>query len=277
MIGGGNWTPWNIGARSETLGATEASTTGVSLTSGGSAGTKGSWVDVGSPISFPYKYLIVSMQNATNTLEFALDVGINVGGNRFVIAEDLLFTARGADGGFAQYALPLNVIGGAQLSARIASDTASSTVGTIFYGFSNGIAGMAGFSRCRALHTYTTRPGITIDPGATPNTKGSWTELISACPADVAALLLYVGGEDATISANQNFIDLSIGAAASEQLILSNIVIPKSALHDYPPFSSFPIIPFFAPSGTRFSARTQSTTGTAGDRVVVVGLWGLEP
>lgn len=282
MIGGANWSPWNGGARVETLGVSlSGATAGTTLTPGAS-NVKGSWADIGGTTGFAYKQIMVAMANNGAAADAVVDIGINVGGNRFIIAEDLRFASsrRSAAEGAQYFGLPLFVPAGAQLSGRVASSSgAAGTIQVAITGFSAGIGGVAPFSRCRALYTPSLSRGVTIDPGGTANTKGAYAELVASSGFNAAALMCAIGfaGDVSRAAAGNAALDIAMGASSSEQLVLRDFIISWGTIFDGPSIASSPIIPCYAPSGTRFSARSQSTITTAGDRNVDLALWGFEP
>lgn len=281
MIGGGNWTPPNIGARAQTLGVnTSGATTGTTITSGADA--KGSWVDIGGTTSFAFKRMVANLVNNNTANDMIVDIGINVGGNRFVIAENLTFhTARRAiQDPTAYYDLPLYVPAGAQLSARCHAAANTETAQVSITGFSNGVGGMAPFSRCRQLYTPSANEnGVAIDPGGTVNTKGAWTEITASSGFHAAAIMFSFGFNDDIIRAAdaRAVLDIGIGAASSEQILLADFLLGWGVLMDGPFIPSLPILPFYIPSGTRIIARAQCSHNTAGDRTFGLAMWGFEP
>jgi hypothetical protein len=282
MLGGANWSPWNGGARAQTLGVTTASaTTGTTVTAGGSANTKGSWVDIGGTTGFSWKRLLAAMIANSGAVDFVVDIGINVGGNRFVIAEDLRFASsrRIASEGIQYCDLPLFVPAGAQLSARCAGSSASATLQLAITGFSAGLAGMAPFSRCRALYTPSSSRGVAIDPGAAANTKSAWVQLVASSGFHSAAVMAAIGynGDVARTAASRTALDIGIGASSSEHVLLPDLLLGWGPTLDGPFVANIPLLPLYIPSGTRVVARAQCTDTAAGDRTIDLALWGFEP
>jgi hypothetical protein len=91
----------------------------------------------------------------------------------------------------------------------------------------------------------------TVTSGAA-NTKGSWTQLLAATAEDSAAMLLAF-----TYPGVMFGIDLGVGAAASETVLVPNIYVgcPGNAL----PHAI--LIPVFVKKGTRITARLQDSAG----------------
>lgn len=103
-----------------------------------------------------------------------------------------------------------------------------------------------------------TSQGATITANASADTKGTYTQLIASTAFASTSIMVY-GAEVPT--ANTDFLlDIAIGAAASEVVILSNLYFGAgqgSVIYGNP----F-IFPIAIPAGTRISARVQSDTGS---------------
>lgn len=98
--------------------------------------------------------------------------------------------------------------------------------------------------------------GTTLTAHASANTKGSYTELEDATPYRINWLQF-----DMICSNDVDYlVDIVIGAAASEQIILANIPISReSGAFLY----STALLPVSIPAGVRVAARIQATTGGA--------------
>jgi hypothetical protein len=105
----------------------------------------------------------------------------------------------------------------------------------------------------------------TVTASATVNTKGSYAQLIASTAFDADAF--YVGIKTSTASINF-LVDLSVGAAASEQIILPNIMF-RSAAAIASPFTLL-YVPVHVKKGQRIAARSQSSTASA---ACVVGVY----
>lgn len=118
--------------------------------------------------------------------------------------------------------------------------------------------------------TYPVGPtplGVTLTSSASANTKGAYLTVAASTAFACNRILI----ECQFSSSNAGFeylLDLAIGAAASEVVIVPNIPLdgtPNSTL------GGFAIIdlPIAIPSGTRIAARCQCTTGSSGLGVLV--------
>ena len=112
----------------------------------------------------------------------------------------------------------------------------------------------------------------TIAAHATPLTKSNYTEMIASTAHHYTSLI--VSGLGLT---GVNFlVDIAVGAAASEQVILPNLIIPGSA-------GTYTCIqvPIEIPVGSRVAVRVSATTGASACYISVSGvtgnMWGSPP
>ncbi len=105
--------------------------------------------------------------------------------------------------------------------------------------------------------------GTAVAPGSPSNTKGNYAQLIASSPRG-DWLAISIGG--ATGFAGNNFlIDIAIGAAGFEIIILSNLLYVAQQYHPSPTYYLFPLN---IPSGVRLSARCQ-TASASGSNIYV--------
>lgn len=95
--------------------------------------------------------------------------------------------------------------------------------------------------------------GTSLTVSAT-NTKGGWVELSAATAFAAEAVLVTIGGSVA--GSPSQLIDIGIGAAASERVVIPDLLLSNRLGH---PMSVGPI-PIRIPSGSRLVARCQSTS-----------------
>ena len=119
-----------------------------------------------------------------------------------------------------------------------------------------------------AIGTVTTgSTGTTITPSATDNVKGSYTQLIASVPYDLSYVMVSIGAQSVT----NGCCDIAVGASGSEEVIISNLVIPINNGYVTNIYS----FPLSIPAGSRVAARAQAVNGNAGSsRVSLVGFGG---
>lgn len=114
-----------------------------------------------------------------------------------------------------------------------------------------------------------TSVGTGIVSHASAHTKGSYVELIAATAHAGQWLQVMMLGAPATISTQRDFlIDLAIGAASSETVIVENLYFTQNSnAQQWVPFTL--ILPLEIPKGSRISARCQDSTGGGDVKLVV--------
>jgi hypothetical protein len=206
------------GARQESLGATTATSRGTTITTANS-NAKGSWVDLGTT-SFSYHHLTICTGATSAAADYLVDIGVNVGGNRFVIIPDLRVPSiKGANLFPMTISIPLRIPKGSVLSARCSASTNSATVTVCLTGFSGSLWGFPGFSRCVALFTSPgTSKGVNIDFGATGFVLSGWQQVVASTPERVGGVFCIVGpaGNVAKSGVGGRSFEVGYGAAGAE-------------------------------------------------------------
>lgn len=266
--------------RHESCGEDTSNSRGTVLTASGSANAKGAWATLKSATSFAYEAVTVYATNPSQAASTLYDIGIDDGaGNVFVLIADLRLSPFGGalfEQNLGIY-VPVHVPAGAMLVARSASIAGSSTSCVVVVGHSSGVGGAPGLSRLIALNTFTQSRGVAIDPGVAANTKGSWVEMTSSAPRDLAALVAIIGhnNDTARAAAATMLLDIGIGAGGSEQVVIPDLFLNWGPTWDCPANVYFQPMPVAIPAGTRVAARAQCSLTTSGDRTVDLSLYGL--
>lgn len=270
-------------ARHESCGEDTASSRGTTITSG-VANAKGSWATIKTATGFTYEGVTVYFANNAGTaatFDFMVDIGIDDGaGNVFVIVPDIHWAPcyRASEHNLA-LSIPVHVPSGSKLVARAACSNGLSagTISCIIVGHSANPGGFPGYSHAVALFTPSLSRGVAIDPGAVTNTKGAWAQLIASCPNDIEAIFGVIGfnGDTSRAATGSALLDIGIGAAAAEFIILPDFSFTWGLTWDGPNDVFFQSVACVIPTGTRVAARGQCSHATAGDRTWDIALYGL--
>lgn len=110
--------------------------------------------------------------------------------------------------------------------------------------------------------TLTTSNGTTITSGAA-NTKGSYTQLVASTGHDAVGMIVMLSNFVA--GGTELGVDIAVGGAGSEQVIISNIMLQDDHATIVNPY-----FPVNVPAGSRISARCQSTNASDTCNVGVV-------
>ena len=119
--------------------------------------------------------------------------------------------------------------------------------------------------------------GTTITAHATPHTKGSWVSVVASAPFDVTWLGVTTSDSTHVSATNTGqLLDIGVGAAASELVLIANIPSGFSALTVLTGSGGSKGIAWFPveiPSGTNISARMQAviTVDTCDVRLFMLG------
>lgn len=260
----------------ETLGAVTATSTGTLITAG-AINAKGTWTALGTP-TFPYEFFTVSVGASSAAADYVFDIGINDGsGNVFVVAADLRISGlKGAADLFLSYPIPVR-LPTSQIMCRCASSTASATLRVLLTGTSAGLLGGGSYSRLVALYTPATSRGVTIDTGATANTKSAWVQMTASTPHAIDAVMLGIGpnADVSRTAATTGLLDIGIGTAGAEYVMIPDQLWGFTTTSDTPFPNVLGPYPLGIPDATRLAARAQSNNTTAGDRTLDLAIWGL--
>ncbi len=118
------------------------------------------------------------------------------------------------------------------------------------------------------------RLGYVIVTGGTAHVKGAWTEILASVPEDSYVVMLSAGGTFVSGSNTSMLLDVGIGAAGAERVVISNLAI--GYLDVTVVAGRFWFLPLFIPAGSRIAARIQGVI--ANDTAEVgVDLFGGQP
>jgi hypothetical protein len=101
-----------------------------------------------------------------------------------------------------------------------------------------------------------TSKGTPVTASATANTKGSWVELVASTSHESHGLSVSVSSTADVTGIEEWLIDIGIGGAGSEQVIINNIYFTATSNFDLDKFEKF-YFPIEVSSGTRISVRCQ--------------------
>lgn len=256
------------------VGSSTATSLGTTLTSG-TTNTKGSYTQLVASTTRDTDYILLSASNSpSNGFRLSIDLAVGGAGSEQIILPD--FVVSSGINSVNQVAIPISIPAGTRLSARCQSSAATDQVSV------NVVlcAGSMDFQPYDMVDTYGftsgSTTGVTVDPGGTINTKGSYTQIVASTTRDHMGLFFIVDAGTRTVGVGQNWlIDVAVGAAASEQVLIPNIMMAEtgSAMVDTP--SVWGPYPVQVPAGTRLSVRAQCTENTAASRVFHLTTYGL--
>lgn len=163
----------------------------------------------------------------------------------------------------------LRIPAGSRLSARKQSTTAAQNLHVSANLLAEDALPWGSFQRATTYGAVTADSGGTsVDPGASAGSEGGWVELSAATTAPIKRLKLRMtnGLNDVRTTADW-LIDIAIGAATSEQILVSDIHIFASSGNDYPMGGNIEL-PLSIPEGSRLAVRAQCSINDATDRLL---------
>lgn len=265
-----DWPLTADGQRVENAGANTAASRGTTITASGTANTKGSYTQLIASTSFDASLVLVMIDDLTAAIDYLIDLAIGGAGSEQVIASDLIGT--GGTGSISyggHYFLPVSIPAGSRLAARCQASTLSSIVRVSCLLFGQGFAGFAPYSR---IDTYGANEvdsgGVSIDPGGTANTKGAYSQIVASTLSSTDGIIIAIGNQLNSVRSSQSWlVDLAIGGAGSEQIVLPNLAFNASTSPDIVTPQTYGPIPLTIPASSRLAVRSQSDGIDATDRL----------
>jgi hypothetical protein len=243
-------------------GYTTASSFGTTVSSG-AGGATGSWTQLISSLPQDAIGFYVSTNNISAGT-FKVEIGIGAAASEVSLGE----VSVSLNNSYVNNFVPIPIPAGSRVSARSSGGNVDNIAVHIIpvRGYSidrlaaNGI--MLNWSNANGLGA--------IDPGTTANTLGSWTQLTASTSRDIVgySLLFDIKGNAGGIWG----LDVGVGAAASEIVVLQNMPITSEAFRSAARPSIVGPIWTPIPAGSRIAVRCQCSINTATDRNLGVGM-----
>lgn len=257
-------------------GSNFADSDGITLTTGGGSGVLGAYGQLIASTVRDACWVIVqlNMDPATGIVA-AFDIAVGAAGSEIIIASQLQANAVG-DNARSNYGFPCNIPAGTRIAARAASSRAvADSVNISILLFDGAFTQMEGASGIDNIgFSLSSMSGTSLDPGATTNTKGAYSQLIASTTKDYLGFIASIDSLDAAGTGFPSWlVDIAVGSAGSELIIVPNLVCSRTQVASFP--NPAPILPVSIPGGTRISARCQCTINTAGARNIGLTLYGI--
>lgn len=255
----------------------------------GANNTKGSWAEITSSCPFDVGLIAIYLQAVLGVSQekyTLLDIGIGSSGNEVVLIPNISYmhmTYNSANNNTHEDVryihIPLNIAAGQRISIRGQTNhtaTMGKYAGLFLYPLSH--LTTPSFSKITDYGTNTsTSRGVTVDTGATANTKSSWTQITASTTRRIKSMIpQFASGQNAPFG--RSYIDIGIGGAGSEVVVIPDIYIratgPNGSTRVLAPNGMTNLYPFDIPTGTRIAARGQNDGNII--RYIDVSILGLE-
>lgn len=256
-----------------------ASSDGILVTGAAATNTKGAWVEIIRSTSFDAGLMMFEIRCGTTGLagDCMYDIGVGPAGSEQVLIPNVYLSRTTTSAVIGAWQFPVSLPAGTRIAARAQSSTASNpsalTLRVMASAFQSEEPRGAIYSF--GANTATTA-GTPIDAGAVANTKGAWAEVVRATPSPIGAISLSVGNNKDVARVFAPFqVDIGIGAAGAEQVVIPDLVFSAEPGDDLIfPSTTWPM-PVAIPAGTRIAARCRSSITGAGDRTLDVIVHGV--
>lgn len=251
---------------------------------GGAANTLGSWVEIVAALSADVGW--VAMWAAAATAASGIDssmlfnLGVGGAGSEVTLIEHLgigwceIAVATASDTLPPNWLFPIWIPKGSRVAGRVQSKRGA-VAGDMAFQFYAAEPGMKPSNKITALgaDTANSRGTVMAVPGSA-NVKGAWTQIIAATAEPYTALGVSVqGGGDTTQATTRQLIDIGIGAAGAEQVLIGDIGTETSATEGVMQLGP-QVFGVYVPKGARLAARWQGATLTGN---IDVHLHGIRP
>lgn len=253
------------------LGRVIASSGSITVTAAGTTHTMGAWAQAVAAMPEAAGAILVMLQTISHTgvgtdSSGLLNVGIGGAGSE-VVAIDYLGT--GWIGGQTEpmtthygWLFPFYVPKGSRVAMQYQHKTINRPQKMRLFFFEL-MEGLVPSSRITALGAApASSRGTTLTAPASDGVKGAWTQLIAATVEPYAVLGVSMqGGADTTQGSGVNLVDIGIGAAGAEVVIIPDIEVQTTTAEQL--FVTHPVVHAVnVPKGSRLAARYQSTAAS---------------
>jgi hypothetical protein len=273
-----DWTMLLDGQIADTAGENTSNSRGTTITAGATANTKGSYTQLIASTPFDADWIEVEITwgSVPTGGEILVDIAVGAAGSEQDMISNLQYCDSSAYS-FSRYLFPIRVSAGTRIAARSQCNTGSATIHVKVNLMGSGFISPFPLSRVTTYGANTSDSGGTsIDPGGVANTKGAYTEIAAATSDPIRGLFLAIGIQANTArTAGTWLVDIAVGAAGSEQIIIPNLGLVASGDTDLIMPSTIGILPCSIPAGTRVAVRAQSTITDAADRLFDLIIYGV--
>lgn len=249
-------------------------TTAQTSTTTGAANTKGSYTQLTASTTADATCLMVESNTVASGNATSKDIAIGAAGSEKIIIPDLVDASPAVS--FHNYTFwPVSIPSGTRIAFRAQSTSASDTPSISIWLFDNGTMGRGSGIIDTIGFVSASTQGTTVDAGATANTKGSYAQITASTSVDYAGFCCHFDTLAVNFAASVGFlIDIAIGAAASEKVIIPNLYVRgQGGGMMMPPFTPWFDMPIR--SGTRIAVRAQCSSNTSTNRQFGFIFYGL--
>ena len=253
------------------------------ITAHASANTKGAWQEFIASAPHQIDALQIAFHDSNQNADWLIDIGVGASSSEVVLIENLVVSQQNTYSGVMHryplsiVNLPISIPAGSRVSLRGQATAGNATTYPQMQAlYGGGFLGSRSGSKYKTYGADTSDSGgVSIDPGGSANTKGSWTQIIASCEAMKGFLLKFGNQTNSARSLAFWQVDLGIGAEGSEQVIVSDIHLAAGTGLDLVGPQETAFFNISIPSGTRIAVRAMCDITDATDRLFDAILYGV--
>lgn len=262
----------------ETIGADTATTLATQLTAPGVINTKSAWTQISASTSASAQSMVVFILASSAEGDVLIDIGTGGAGAETVVVPNIVFHGDNTRNISTYFVFPVAISSGTRVAARYQSTSTTTAVFVTIYLCNNtnsityGSCAATGYGQATA-----DSGGTSVDPGGTINTKGNYSQLSASTGDDIDWCFVHFGiANNAAPATSWWMVDIATGAAASETVVIPNIIAHTHSAVAQELTATFWAGPFpvSIASGTRLAARAQCLQNDATDRLIDVSVIG---
>lgn len=261
----------------ENVGLTPATTQLTSVTLGGSSSGYGAYDEFVSELTVECEYGFFLTFNSNNIAEnIYIDIACGDSGSEQVIVEAYPFVLNKAvDTQQICEFIPVRLPKGERIAVRGATaNGVARTYDMMITPIQGDHRTPKAYSGYKGWFDTSDNRGYTVDAGASANTLGAWTEIVSSTTDNLVNLQVWIDEND---NASLNFYsfqsEVGIGDSGSEVALASGLAQQSDGAFDIRSPYRFSV-GASVPSGSRLAVRIQSSTTDSNDRKSGVSIGG---
>mgnify|MGYP007056834555 CR=1 FL=1 len=270
--------PRGLSSRAGAIASVGASGSGGTSMVNSAANTKGAWQQLIAASARDACGIVVMIQGKIGFASAAhlVDIGVGAASSEQVIAGNLAANTNNWANSTSYYFFPIAIPAGSRVAARSQNSYSSGYEVNVSVLLLSGdmSASLGRIETCGATPASTA--GTNIDPGASANTKGAWTQIIAATAFDYRGLVVGFLAQGGNKAADLQWsFDVGIGSAASEQIVVPDVIAACDTDQRIPGTCCTPFLPIRIPAGSRIAARAACNSAAAGTRTLDLIVYGV--
>lgn len=262
------------------VGAASATTTRprVSATASVTPHTLGSWTEVlaAASVTKDIHMVLIDLQAATNlaTNDSSTLLNISTGGagseaTNIAVAN----IGVGYNAVRNKFLIPVHIPAGSRISVACQSAIASQVVDAVYQFYTLPFGRIPPRKPVTIGANTATSKGVGLTPPGSSNTKSAWTEITSATTQPLGALVTCVqGNSDTIIAADTLLLDIGIGSAGNEVVVVGDICFLGGTSEIYFHQGHINLFGCDIPAGTRIAARYANSGTSDGMDLILLGV-----